>query len=508
MQTQKLSCDSSGEARLEGGLLRVEQRLRYTVEYEPLEAVTLDLPGALLRLKDVKFLVEGQPLEPLSDSDTAPSDEVVRRRLALRSPQPPGQFDLIVRYSTPLGEFHRDRSVPVTAPLVAPADAPWQSQRLQVHVEDGLVAFPSGDVWRVADPMAGEASVPGVTLLESSAPALSLTLVAGLEERGVTSETLVEKAWIQSWFTTSGREDRVMYRFTSRRNRLELVLPRSAVEPLQVTLDGAAAQVGQFGDGKAVIETAAAADGRSHVLEIRYRVQDGQPLVQRRMDVAHLSNDDWLGRAYWQIVLPSDEHLLWAPLNAAPAYAWRWYGAHWGRAPLMRHEALCKWIGVADSLSAPPPAANVYLFSSTEPPATLRFTALRRIWIVGAASAGAFVLGLLMIYVRALRGRGALLAAALLLLAVAILYPEPALVIAQSASLGVGLVLLTVLLRRLLSRGRVELVQVGGGSSYVFDRDSTEPAAQRQSPAGQLPLGGGSSTLTAPMATPVPDSRS
>ena len=122
-----------------------------------------------------------------------------------------------------------------------------------------------------------------------------------------------------------------------------------------------------------------------------------------------------------------------------------------------------------------------------------------RTWIVLWASGAALVAGLLLIYVPASRHPATLLVAGIALLATGLIAPEPTLLLAQAASLGLVLTLLAGLMergvarrrRRTIARKEPSAASVELGSTRVpfplpavDGHASTEamPAAEPQSP--------------------------
>jgi hypothetical protein len=116
--------------------------------------------------------------------------------------------------------------------------------------------------------------------------------------------------------------------------------------------------------------------------------------------------------------------------------------------------------------------------------------------IVMAASGAALVLGLLLIYVPGLRHPAILLVGAVGLGAAAAIYPEPALLLAQAASLGVVLTIVAGVFQGRAARRRVGPPREG--SDAGLERSSTQTHRRPPSPADQAP------TETAPAAVPVP----
>jgi hypothetical protein len=215
--------------------------------------------------------------------------------------------------------------------------------------------------------------------------------------------------------------------------------------------------------------------------------------VSLDLEFPQLGRDTWTRRFYWQLVLPYDENVIMPPAQFTHEFTWGWNDYFWGRKPLLEQPQLETWIGAR--YQAPiPEGANRYVFSGL---GRIRGGELRvasRAWIVLMASGVVLILGLVMIYVPATRNPAALLALAVLLLAVGVLYPEPTLLLAQAASLGLVLAVVAAILRRSLSRRPTSPYREP--SQVIVERGSTQPFHQLPSAGNQA------STGSAPAAVP------
>jgi hypothetical protein len=208
-----------------------------------------------------------------------------------------------------------------------------------------------------------------------------------------------------------------------------------------------------------------------------------------------LGQDVSVQRTYWQLVLPPKEHVVVPPASLSGEFSWGWNGLFWGRIPLLEQRQLERWCG-ARELTDVAGNTNRYLFSTLGPVDGCELRTAMRPLIVMAASGAALVLGLLLIYVPGLRHPTILLVGAVGLGAAAAIYPEPALLLAQAASLGVVLTVLAGLFQGRAARRRVGPTREG--SDVVLERSSTQTHRRPPSPADEPP------TETAPAAVPVP----
>jgi hypothetical protein len=160
--------------------------------------------------------------------------------------------------------------------------------------------------------------------------------------------------------------------------------------------------------------------------------------------------DAWSERLYWQVILPSSEHLISTPAGFTGEFAWKWDG-FWGRTALLDQEHLESWAEAAPR-DALPEHANVYLFSAIGKVEAAELQTAGRTWIVLCASGAALVVGLLLIYVPVSRHPATLMVIAMALLAAGLIAPEPTLLLAQAACVGLALTLLAGLLERGVAR--------------------------------------------------------
>ncbi len=169
-----------------------------------------------------------------------------------------------------------------------------------------------------------------------------------------------------------------------------------------------------------------------------------------KFEFPSLGDDTWVQRAYWQLLLPPDEHLVVSPANLTGEYVWGWNHFYFGRQPLLDQADLEGWVGLRPGPPAPT-GMNYYLFSALGQMGPCEIVTAGRSTIVFIASALALVAALLLMYLPVLRHPLVLLVAATVLACLTGIYPELALMAVQASAVGLALALLALFLRQLTS---------------------------------------------------------
>ena len=319
---------------------------------------------------------------------------------------------------------------------------------------------------------------------------------------------MVERAWVQTWLMAASRQDRAVFSFSSNQRELVLIVPAGTdLDRVQVFLDGREVAARTDGDNRLTVPLIADMAEPRHLLDVRCVSTERHRSPGRlSIELPHLEGDVQGGRLYWQFVVPRDEHLVATPPGLTNEFTWNWDGVSWGRRPLLDPSELATWVGLTPSVDDAPQRAaiagvNCYLFSSIEGGSRWELRTARRFWLVLGGSGVVLLGGLLLIYVPWTRHPAVLLLVAVALLAFgSFYYPEPALLLAQAASLGLVLALLAGLLAHsVVGRHRAPPLE---SLSVVLESASTQ--THYPVPA----TGGPASTQAAPAvdASPSPDS--
>jgi hypothetical protein len=470
-QSVSAAVESSIEARHDE--LRVEQTIQYRVEHEPLTAVSLEVPAALLAT-DVKWelLLDGQPLTippPVPQPPSEPANAAGTARIEVPLPGAKiGEFEIQVRSHWPESAAPRTTNDQRTVPLIMPAGATLTSNTLTLSSEGGLAVQAHDPAWTEADAPhdTTAAGARPVRRLNAAQGATEITLAIGREDRHSLGDTVVDRAWVQTWLTGGGRQDRAVYRFIADQP-LEIALPPGvSAGNAEARLDGQSVNLTAVGQENLSVHLTPTA-GRQHVLELQYQFDDHNPrLGMIEAELPRFHNNVWVQRMYWQLVLPNDQHLMSSGPELTPEFAWDWAGMYWTRRAPLDQAELEEWTGV-ERETPPPEKTNRYVFSVAGNPDKLTVRTAERGQIVLLASLGALIVGLLLIYVPATRRPTTLLAAGVLLLALTAWNADLAFLLAQASVLGVALVVLAGLLERSIARRRPGAFVVRSNSSIL-----------------------------------------
>lgn len=494
VHTQTIAVDVTSQVSLEQGKTHVEQRLAYTIAYEPLDKLMLDVPRSLAASEALEILLEGQRLPLLEPLDQATKEEPadpVRKRVALPTARI-GALELLVRYPLELERIPPGASVIAKVPLVMPTEGKLGSNRLEVVARPGVRVEHRQDVWTVVEKEVGASpSRPHGLLVASTGRTREAELAIHLQEQDASAATIVGQAWVQTWLTASAHQERAVFRFTSNQKELELLLPPGAdVSALELWLDRELLRLPATAEGRVVIPLSSDDGLRPHMIDARYHFPAPRSDMGRlSIQFPRLGRDAWVRRMYWQLVVPANEHLVAEPAEFTPESVWGWYGLYWGRRPLLSQSQLEDWCG-APHARALPPDVNCYLFSSLGIIERSEVLTAGRTMIVLWASGLTLLAGLVLIYVRAARHPLTLLILAVLLGCAVVIYPDSAMLFAQAASLGIVMAILGGRLRARRARRAKSLMQEVASS--VVHRNSTRTQPQERGVDADLP------TVTSP----------
>jgi len=498
VRSRQIGVDVTSRLDLTGPETAIRQELLYTIAYEPAGHLTVEVPEELASEDRLEFQYERRTLQPAALGTADAENGVVRMQVALPAARI-GRCQLVVLYPVVVPTLQPGRSTEWELPLVMPAEAELTGNHLEI-IPGRLSVEPAAPHWIVSSSADGDSPRTGRVQLTCRAPVSRAKLVLKLENGEAEEAAVVERAWVRTWLTETAREDRAVFSLRSGRRELRLHVPAGAnLGQMQLRLDGQRVAARTDEEGALVIPLPNGGNANQHLLEFWSLLPQNRPRPGRvAIDLPHLGGDLWVHRLYWQLVLPQNEHVLTAPGGLISENRWTWGGYLWRRRPLLDQQELEAWVG-APSRTPVPEGTNQYLFSSLGGVERCELRTAGRTWIVLIASGAALVAGLLLIYVPRSRHPGTLLVLGIVLLCVGQLWPEPTVLFAQAAGLGLAMTLLAGLLERGVARRRRVVLFPEPGSAAP-EKGSSDTLYQ---PRGSGPS---PSETTPPLIPPSPSS--
>lgn len=497
---------------------RVAETIRFAVAHVPLEFIELLVPDNVVRSETLEIRQSGQLLNPLIDSvanmadNTAgtrpPSDSfdalfegdqptgeeatVVgppraspeRTRVRAMLPVPLlGAGEVTVTYELSTPEVPPETTVAENLGLVVPVDAKVGRQTLQINAVDSLSIDLRGEDWKrdAAAPVGGTTRSWATARFQDAAP-----LALAARRQDMSGETIVEAAWLQSRLLADRREDMFAYAVSTAADRISLTLP----EPLLPTAGGPTS-IEVWLDGRR-IEDAIRSDGGVEVLfpssgarsvallEIRIsRPWTPAGLVGLAgLDRLSLTPPEFAAgvqqrRFYWEVHLPSDQHVVVPPRRWAAQQRWAWGSMGLERRPLVTRDALATWVranaGQERELGRDAVDTGLVshraLYSGVGSPGDETLWVAATWLLVLAVSGPVLAIGLLMTYVPAARSAWIVIGVAALLTLLAAAWPGLAPMMVQGALPGVVLAIMAAAMRGLIRLPSPAAQRLPAGSS-------------------------------------------
>jgi len=499
VHARRMTVDVDSQATLGEQVANVEQKFSYSIAYEPLDRLNITVPRMLAGPKRLQVLYDGKPLLPVVATNDVAKDGAagpVTMRLTLPTPRI-GECELAIRYSVAMPNSLSERPTTLALPLTMPKDGELVANRLIVKSARNLLVSPRKGEWIIAnrDAVAKSDNQPVLQLTSDHRPCrLDVDLLA---KNDATTAIVVSRAWLQSRLTSTSRQGRAVFQLNTNRKSLGVLLPTGALADQAIVLVN-----GTIVDGRTTennqLTIPLVGDGRQRrfVVELRYHFSEPRPpRGALSLEFPRLIPDAWIEQMYWQLILPDNEHLIANPAGFTREFAWKWNNYFWRRHALLDQTQLESWAGTTPH-ALPPKRANGYLFSTLGRIERAEVRTAGRTWIVLWASGAALVVGLLLIYVPVSRHPATLLIAGIALLTVGLIAPEPTLMLAQAASLGLVLALLAGLLERGVVRRRWKTtrkepsssrVELGSNHAIFHQAVTGSPASTETMPTAQPP---------------------
>ena len=475
IREQQVTATTDSRIEMNPDEILVRQEIQLNIEFQRLDAIELSIPRVLLAEKEL-VTRDGNPLTLLTVDEDASADPVLVR-VPLENAI--GEVVLQTMYRQSVEALEPDALASVAVPLVVPAIDGLEENRLTLVSTDGIEMDPLGEHWeRMDEPDAMmQAPIDALTArYRCSESVQEVDLLVGLSEDFLSSQVVVRRGFLQSWLTPQSRYDRVTLLLNNNGSFLDIEFPEEITRSaIGVWLDRQRADIRWLSARQLRISLGNAS---THVLEMEWQTPVQAPGVEpmvwalRELPMPRLSSNVQIQRPlYWQVVLPQMHHLLAGPNEAIPYHQWKWQRAGWRRIPLVGDRELSQWAG-ADALQSNFPGdtdegnvgINRYLFRLPEWPDRLSIRTVPRTLLVLLPAGFVLAAGIAGIYFPRSRRLEIVFFFAVVLLAVGLIYPEPAAMVVQMALLGAVLVALAFFLRTVL--------RIRSPRRYVLERNA------------------------------------
>ncbi len=451
---------------------KIQQTLTYSILFEPLEAIQLSIPVELQEPSAIKVLVDGKPVAPqniVTDINDDPSAKTVRKKILLNDQPRIGDCVVTLLYSCRYFELLPQMTNKIIVDLVQPLDGKLLSNQVSVIAPSGInieLGAEEDKQWTFDEARSILKGEKLTYYYNTDKISNQITLKGIINARDVFGSTLVEKAWIQTWLVNSTRMDRSSYRILSDQKVITLKLPpKVRKERISLLFNSVSSYLVQNLDEASDRFRTATLNTKG---ELNIPIPEEYRMKPFTLDISWLidlePNDNlydmefpyftgssiWIRRTYWQVILPTNKHLVGNMAGWTPEYFNKlfWSGFYWKREASMNQEELASWVGV-DQRESIPDGTNTYLFSSFRAPQNSMLRIMDRSLLILIGSGLALLIGLSFIYLPLVRHRGIVLLFIIAVTALCSYQPSDSIIYLQTSVFGIILALLTLLLMRI-----------------------------------------------------------
>ena len=340
--------------------------------------------------------------------------------------------------------------------LIVPRSTRMREQSWTVQSERAVEVFEvkSSDLPSETSDVADEPERERVVAI----PAEPQTLDAGQAELRLSARKLeslayfpvrIGRSWLQTIINGSERRDRYTAQIESSIPRISIRVPGSRnvkhviVDGKPVTQELTAVFTSEGTQYQIDLPNG---EGRVHQIEVWMISSEALAwLTPLEIDVPEIDGAQFYDRFYWQLAVPSIQHFGFASARMTPEWNWEWRNLWWNRESKMKQAELERWVGATQQTDLPV-SINSYLLSSFGGGRSFQIWVVSRflLWLpIGFLS---IVISVLLVSFRSLRHPAFLLLGAGGIATAAMLAPDLAVLLGQTAVVSlvlVGLILIT-----------------------------------------------------------------
>jgi hypothetical protein len=306
----------------------------------------------------------------------------------------------------------------------------------------------------------------------------------------------ISQLWVQTWLSPRIKQERVAVRLHTQRDSVLVRMDKAAKQSTVLTaVDGQKVNHAFRQPGVLVASIPATARGRDCLLEVCYTVEPREGMLGVLRDQwrpVHIEDAEPPRRAYWQLAVPENQHLLLSPNEMTPEMAWSMGSWRSYRRPVLDQRQLEAWIKATPQETLPR-GTNEYLYGTIGKWPEVSVTVVERQTLVIAVSGFVLSLGLLLLHLPVLRRIDLALVAGLGIAAAGTAAPELALLLSQAAIVGLLIALGIGVWTSATARRAANAFTPSSSVRRPRESPSTQPPAPR-------PRGERSSRVTATAA--------
>jgi hypothetical protein len=478
---QQIVLAQNVDLQVETSAVRIKQNYELQVANEPLSTLRLAIRQDALQYIEPQVTIDNQlvQLQRINALDSQPDSLSPETASKLAAPEGWQLFEAVsvapllgtIQLNVTTGVLWTAQSnsqlTPLRVPLVqllVPRETRLRDQLWTVRADREIeihesMPEPSGIT---SESKPAETVKPESELREADKPRINLPqmitplaepreLTAGQTEIVLSARKLesliampvrVGRSWLQTTVNGSERRDRYCAQIESTLSRLSIRIPSSRNLNL-VFVNGQ--RVKFTGEGSQFQVELLGNENRLYQLEVWMTSSESLSwITPLEIDIPEIEGAQFHDRFYWQLAVPAIQHIGFAAGQLTPEWIWKWNGLWWTRESAMEQQDLERWVGATQQTDLPL-SVNSYLLSSFGGERSFQIWVLSRFLMWLPIGLAAILVSILLISFRALRHPAILLLAAGGLASAAMLAPDLAVLLGQTALMSLGLVSLILL---------------------------------------------------------------
>ena len=473
VQQQSIHTESLSELTLEARNVTAKQRIGYDVAFEPLTQVRLMVPRAISDRVRFSLRDSSGQLKPLPPPvfTALEIDQARQCRLPLVPPQV-GKFEVLAEFDVERVADINDEPAPVNIPVLQSSDEEFSATRVQWKTGEKWTATLDDAAWKP------ELGTDKTSVWKANGAKNSVPIKIASASDSALQDFTVHRALIRTVVGEGRSRSQALLELDRDVREITLTLPAEiASQKFQVWWNGVEVKVEPItrvdstGDTEvrlrqpSVQQTVARAatetkDKPKTTLWWDYVSQQPTNFVwsnRHELVTPKFASTVWIAQTIWQVVLPSDQHLLTTPRDYATQFHWQRSLLLWTRQPNFGYDRIERVLQEAAanrsevapmSTLAAGDSGSVYPLSCFGPPQPLVFWTMSRSAVVGCGAGLALLLGFVLIRMPATRHVLTFLVVGFLMSLTALWFSEPVKVLLQPAILGAVMAVVAAIIDR------------------------------------------------------------